>query len=56
MPHTAAPKPYVAPSIRDYGDLVEVTAQVGGGFSDVPQGSPIGTGCPGQNAPSCFSS
>ena len=43
--------PYVAPSIRDYGDLVEVTAQVGGGFSDVPQGAPIGTGCPGQNAP-----
>ena len=32
--------PYVAPSIRDYGDLVEVTAQVGGGFSDVPQGAP----------------
>jgi hypothetical protein len=48
--------PYVAPMIRDYGDLVEVTAQVGGGFSDVPQGAPIGNGCPSQNAPSCFSS
>ena len=53
---SATRKPYVAPYIRDYGDLVEVTAQVGGGFSDVPQGAPIGTGCPGQNAPSCFSS
>jgi hypothetical protein len=54
---TDAPRtPYVAPSIRDYGDLVEVTAQVGGGFSDVPQGGPIGSGCPSQNAPSCFSS
>lgn len=51
----AARKPYIAPSIRDYGDLVEVTAMVGGGFSDVPQGSPIGSGCPSQNAPSCFS-
>jgi hypothetical protein len=48
-------KPYVSPSIRDYGDLVEVTAQVGGGFSDVPQGGTIGSGCPAENAPSCFS-
>ena len=46
-------KPYVAPSIRDYGDLLEVTATVGGTFSDVPQGSPSGTGCGG--GPSCFS-
>jgi hypothetical protein len=46
-------RPYVSPSIRDYGDLVEVTATVGGTFSDVPQGSPTGTGCPG--GPSCFS-
>ena len=48
-------KPYVSPSIRDYGDLVEVTAQVGGGFSDIPQGGDIGNGCPSKNAPSCFS-
>ena len=47
--------PYVAPFIRDYGDLVEVTAQVGGGFSDVPQGAPIGTGARAER-PSCFSS
>jgi hypothetical protein len=46
---------YEAPTIRDYGDLVEMTAQVGGGFSDVPQGSPTGTGCPAANAASCFS-
>ena len=52
---TAERKPYVPPSIRDYGDLVEVTAVVGGGFSDVPQGSPIGTGCGAENAPTCFS-
>ena len=52
----ATRKTYVPPSIRDYGDLVEMTAVVGGGFSDVPQGAPIGNGCPGQNAPSCFSS
>ncbi len=54
-PDSTARKTYVAPSICDYGDLVEVTAMVGGGFSDVPQGSPIGSGCPSQNAPSCFS-
>lgn len=47
---------YVSPTIRDYGDLVELTAQVGGGFSDVPQGGPIGAGCSAENAPSCFSS
>ena len=47
---------YEAPTIRDYGDLVEMTAQVGGGFSDVPQGDPTGAGCPAHNAPSCFSS
>jgi hypothetical protein len=51
----AARKPYVPPSVRDYGDLVEMTGVVGGGFSDVPQGSPIGNGCGGPNAPSCFS-
>ena len=51
----AGRKPYVPPSVRDYGDLVEMTAVVGGGFSDVPQGGPIGSGCGGQNAPSCFS-
>jgi hypothetical protein len=50
---SAGRKPYVSPSIRDFGDLVEVTAQLSGGFSDVPQGSPTGTGCPG--GPSCFS-
>jgi hypothetical protein len=46
---------YEAPTIRDYGDLVEMTAQVGGGFSDVPQGSATGIGCPAANASSCFS-
>jgi hypothetical protein len=51
----AARKTYVPPSIRDYGDLVEMTAVVGGGFSDVPQGGPITGGCGGLNAPSCFS-
>jgi hypothetical protein len=51
----AARKTYVPPSIRDYGDLVEMTAVVGGGFSDVPQGAPISSGCGGLNAPSCFS-
>jgi hypothetical protein len=48
-------KPYLSPSIRDYGDLVEVTATVGGSFSDLPQGGTIGAGCPANNAPSCFS-
>lgn len=46
---------YQTPTIRDYGSLVELTAQVGGGFSDVPQGAPIGTGCPAHSAASCFS-
>jgi hypothetical protein len=46
-------RPYVSPAIRDYGDLLEVTATIGGAFSDVPQGSPTGTGCGG--GPSCFS-
>jgi hypothetical protein len=46
-------RPYVSPAIRDYGDLLEVTANIGGTFSDVPQGSPTGTGCGG--GPSCFS-
>jgi hypothetical protein len=53
--NSAAPIPYVSPAIRDYGDLVEVTANISGGFSDVPQGSPSGSGCSAQNAPSCFS-
>jgi hypothetical protein len=47
---------YDTPTIRDYGDLFEMTAQVGGSFSDVPQGAPSGSGCPASNAPSCFSS
>jgi hypothetical protein len=50
---SAERRPYVSPSIRDYGDLVEVTATVGGAFSDVPQGSPSGPGCSG--GASCFS-
>jgi len=53
--HSAGPLPYVSPAIRDYGDLVEVTANISGGFSDVPQGAPTGSGCSAQNAPSCFS-
>jgi hypothetical protein len=53
-PTTTAPrKAYTAPLIRDYGDLVEVTASVGGGLSDVPQGSPTGSGC--QVVADCFS-
>jgi hypothetical protein len=46
-------RPYVAPTIEDYGDLVELTATVGGGLSDVPQGAPIGSGC--QVRSDCFS-
>ena len=50
---TSIRRPYVAPSIRDYGDLVELTATVGGGLSDVPQGTPQGTGC--TTPENCFS-
>lgn len=50
---SAQRRPYIPPSIRDYGDLVEVTANIGGTFSDVPQGTPTGGGCGG--GPSCFS-
>jgi hypothetical protein len=46
-------RPYTAPAIHDFGDLVELTATIGGGLSDVPQGAPIGTGC--QVAADCFS-
>jgi hypothetical protein len=46
-------QPYVAPSIRDYGDLVEVTASIGGTLSDVPRGTPTGAGC--TNVSNCFS-
>jgi hypothetical protein len=52
---SAGPLRYVSPAIRDYGDLVHVTATISGGFSDVPQGAPTGSGCSAQNAPSCFS-
>jgi hypothetical protein len=45
--------PYVPPVIRDFGDLIELTANVGGGLSDVPQGTPIGSGC--QVVSDCFS-
>ena len=55
MSKTLSPMPYEPPTVRDFGDLVEMTAQVGGGFSDVPQGSPIGTGCSPQNVSNCFS-
>jgi hypothetical protein len=47
------PRPYTAPAIRDFGGLVELTATVGGGLSDVPQGAPIGSGC--QVVADCFS-
>jgi hypothetical protein len=47
------PNPYIPPAIRDFGDLVELTATVGGGLSDVPQGAPIGAGC--QVRSDCFS-
>jgi hypothetical protein len=46
-------RPYSAPAIRDFGNLVELTATVGGGLSDVPQGTPIGSGC--QDVADCFS-
>jgi len=49
MSKSISPTSYEPPAIRDYGDLVEMTAQVGGGFSDVPQGSPIGVGCAPSN-------
>ena len=52
-PTETARKPYTAPVIRDYGDLVELTATIGGGLSDVPQGSPTGSGC--QVIADCFS-
>jgi hypothetical protein len=45
MPYARPRKPYVSPAIRDYGDLVELTATIGGSLSDVPQGSPTGSGC-----------
>ena len=48
-------KPYVAPSIRDYGDLVELTATVGGGFQRRSAGRPDRFGLPVADAPSCFS-
>jgi hypothetical protein len=45
--------PYIAPAVRDYGDLVEVTATIGGGLSDVAQGAPQGAGC--TSPANCFS-
>ncbi|MEA2444519.1 MAG: hypothetical protein QOJ12_1811 [Thermoleophilales bacterium] len=33
---------YEKPTVTDYGDLAELTAQGGGGFSDTPVGNPIG--------------
>lgn len=35
------PKPYEAPVIEDYGTLQELTASGGGGFVDVPIGTPV---------------
>ena len=32
---------YAKPKVTDYGDLAELTAQGGGGFSDTPVGDPI---------------
>lgn len=32
---------YEAPVIEDYGTLQELTASGGGGFVDVPQGTPV---------------
>ncbi len=49
-------KRYTTPTVRDYGDLVELTATVGGSMSDVPQGTPTGAGCPPPvGNPACFS-
>jgi hypothetical protein len=45
--------PYESPSVRDYGDLVEVTATIGGGLSDVAQGTTQGPGC--TTPANCFS-
>jgi hypothetical protein len=45
--------PYVSPSVRDYGDLIEVTATVGGVLGDFVHGTPQGTGCTGPA--NCFS-
>ncbi|MEA2382068.1 MAG: hypothetical protein QOH72_2039 [Solirubrobacteraceae bacterium] len=44
---------YTAPAIRDFGDLVELTATIGGSLSDVPQGTPSGSGC--EVVADCFS-
>jgi hypothetical protein len=55
MSKSISPSSYEPPAICDYGDLVEMTATVGGGFSDVPQGSPIGTGCVPSDVSTCFS-
>ena len=47
---------YEKPRIRDFGDLVELTATIGGALSDVPQGTPSGAGCPPPvGNPACFS-
>ena len=46
-------RPYVRPAITDLGGLVELTATVGGALSDVPQGTPTGSGC--QVVADCFS-
>jgi hypothetical protein len=49
-------KDYARPKVRDYGDLLEVTATIGGALSDVPQGTPTGPGCPPPiGNPACFS-
>jgi hypothetical protein len=47
--------PYVSPSLHDFGDLVEVTAPLTGGFSDIPQGTAQGSGSTPAGDPSCFS-
>lgn len=44
-PTAVEPRAYTPAVIWDYGDLVELTATIGGGLSNVPQGSPTGTGC-----------
>jgi hypothetical protein len=46
---------YTKPVVRDYGDLLDMTATVGGILSDVPQGTPSGAGCPPPiGNPACF--
>jgi hypothetical protein len=38
--HEVEQTEYTKPRVEDYGDIQELTAQGGGGFTDVPIGNP----------------